>query len=410
MSKRSHIRIGVVVNTTMKPSRDVLHGIAQGLYSRTVNGRPCTLSFFLGSAGTKIENLLEFASQGMDALIFNGIARPLLFRFLQSMPNHPPVVFATYSPLSKDEWAVLGNGGVVMLDNRAIGHRAADFFIARGLSNFAMMGRVGYREDVAGRIRRDAFHERLREKLDTNMTYTEKFIGVFHENEDYWETNQDAALLWLASLPRPCGVFVNGDHLAFKVAAACKRLDIPVPDLVEILGIDNNDGFCDNAVPAVSRIVPDIAAFADKALELALSFIKDPRLACERRFVEIASTELIERGSTAFSRGYGHLAVRAKEYIRTNACRGIKVPDVANALGVSRRTLEIRVLEATGKTVLSLIADIKMAKLCHLLAQTEMPILDVIAKAGYSPSRNVFVQFKKRYGQTMKAYRTNFKK
>ena len=155
MSKRSHIRIGVVVNTTMKPSRDVLHGIAQGLYSRTVNGRPCTLSFFLGSAGTKIENLLEFASQGMDALIFNGIARPLLFRFLQSMPNHPPVVFATYSPLSKDEWAVLGNGGVVMLDNRAIGHRAADFFIARGLSNFAMMGRVGYREDVAGRIRRD---------------------------------------------------------------------------------------------------------------------------------------------------------------------------------------------------------------------------------------------------------------
>ena len=67
-------------------------------------------------------------------------------------------------------------------------------------------------------------------------------------------------------------------------------------------------------------------------------------------------------------------------------------------------------VQATGKTVLSLIADVKMAKLCHLLAQTEMPILDVIAKAGYSPSRNVFVQFKKRYGQTMKAYRTNFKK
>ena len=410
MNKKRSIRIGVVVNTTMKPSRDVLRGIAQALYDRKVEGRSCILSFFLGSAGTKVENLRKFASSGFDALIFNGMSRPLLFQFLQAMPNHPPVAFATYSPLSGDEWAALGNGGVVMLDNCAIGRKAADFFLARGLANFAVMGRMDYREDVAGHIRRDAFYDRLRESLGSHMTYTEKFLGIFDENEDYWETDQEASSRWVGSLPHPCGVFVNGDHLAFRVASICQRLGIAVPDLVEILGIDNNDGFCDNAVPAVSRIVPDISTFAEKALELALAFIEEPRLARECRFEEVSSVGLIERGSTAFSRGYGHLAVRAKEYIRTNACKGIRVPDVAKALGVARRTLEIRVREATGCSVLSMINTVKMETICRLLAKTTLPVLDVIAKAGYSPARNVFAQFKKRYGQTMTAYRASFKK
>lgn len=405
MENKGILRVGVVVNTTMKPSRDVLLDIAQGLYGRVVDGRHVILSFFLGSAGSKLDNLLAFASAGMHALIFNGLSRAMLFRFLAAMPDHPPVVLATYSPLSEDEWRALGNGGVVILDNRSIGRRAADFFLSRGLSNFAMMSRAGYREDVAGHIRRDAFLARLQEALGPHLNYTDKTIGVFDENEDYWEMDQEEAMRWVAALPHPCGVFVNGDHLAFRVAAACRRLGVGVPDQVEILGIDNNDGFCDRAVPAVSRIVPNIAAFAEKTLELALALAADPALPRVRRFAKVVSDELIERGSTALGRGYGHVAVRAKEFIRANASRGIRVKDVAEALGVSRRTLEVRVRESTGRSVHTLIDDVKMGEVCRLLATTDLPVFDVVTRAAYSPTRHIFAKFKSRCGMTMTAYR-----
>ena len=85
MENKGILRVGVVVNTTMKPSRDVLLDIAQGLYGGVVDGRHVILSFFLGSAGSKLDNLLAFASAGMHALIFNGLSRAMLFRFLAAM-------------------------------------------------------------------------------------------------------------------------------------------------------------------------------------------------------------------------------------------------------------------------------------------------------------------------------------
>lgn len=399
------IRIGVVINTTVKPSRDVLLGIEHSLNGHTPPDRPCITRFFLGSAATRIGNIARFASSGLDALVFNGVSRKTLFRFLKATPARPPVVFATYSPVSAAERAALGNGAVVMLDMRAIGRRAADYFISHGLYNFALLGRNGYREDIAGRIRRDAYRNRLKEVLGPHMTFAEKNIGFFSANEDYWEADQEDAMRWIASLPHPCGVFVNGDHLAFKMANGCRRLGIAVPDQIEILGVDYNDGFCDRSVPAVSRIVPPFAAFADRAAELALALAENPRLPKSRRFVRVDAVDLVERGSTAMGRGHGHLAARANEYIRANACRGIGVGDVAAALGVSRRTLEVRLRESAGRSVLSLISDVKMARAAELLATTDRPIAEVVGMAGYAVSRNVFARFKARYGQTMTAYR-----
>ena len=407
MSKAKNcIRIGVVINTAVKPSRDILLGIEHDLGSRAIP-EGIVLRFFLGSAATNIKNIAKFVSSGLDALIFSGISRRTLFRFLKSTPDCPPAVFVTYSPLSDKEKAALGNGATVMLDNGMIGRKAADFFISHGLHNFAILGRNGYREDVAGRIRRDSYRNRLKEVLGSHMTFSEKTIGVFAANEDYWEADQMESMKWIASLPTPCGVFVSGDHLAFNMANGCRQLGIAVPDQIEILGVDYGDGFCDKSVPAVSRIVPDIAALTDNAVELAVMLAGNKSIPEGRRFVKVASDGLIERGSTAIGRGHGHVAVRAKEYIRANASKGIGVSDVAAALGVSRRTLEVRMRESTGRSVLSMISDVKMERVAHLLETTGLPVSEVVEQAGYSPTRNVFVRFKRRYGRTMTEYRAS---
>lgn len=397
--------IGAVINATLKPSRDFLVCLETSLQNRLSDRPNLELKFFLGSAATSQENLAEFMSTGFDAVVFSGMGRELPIRLLKSLPKRPPAVFAEYAPFTDEEWEALGNGAVVLFDNAEVGRRAADFFLARGLHNFAFMSRNGYREDVTGAIRGKAFLARIREVLGDDAHFYERAIGTFATNEDYWECDQAETGKWVMSLPCPCGIFVNGDHLAFRLAQGCARNGISVPDRFEILGVDNNDGCCDRAIPAVSALRLGFDKFADKTLEVALSLAESRHSRPTRIFETVASSIVVERGSTAIGRGYGRVAVRAKEFIRSNACKGITVPSVAKALGVSRRTLEIRVREATGKSVHALITEVKLDEICRLLKDTDLPISEVVTRSGYSLTTNAFVLFKKTFGMTMRTYR-----
>lgn len=399
------VKVGAVINATFKPSRDFLVGLEQSVQEQLHEHPGLELKFFLGSAATTLENLAEFMSAGHDVVIFGGMGRELPFRLLKTMQKRPAAVFAEYTPFSDEDWTELGDGAVVVFDNAAIGIQAADFFLAHGLHNFAFLSRNGYREDVTGALRGKAFLARIKEKSGDDMDFREKYIGKFSENEDYWEIDQAETGKWVESLPCPCGIFVNGDHLAFRLAQGCLRRKILVPDRFEILGIDNNDGCCEKAIPAVSSINPGIDKFAAKALEVAISLVQNPKLRKSRLCETVAASTLVERGSTAIGRGYGRVAVRAKEFIRANACKGISVLSVAKALGVSRRTLEIRVREATDKSVHTLISEVKLDEVCRLLIETDMPISEVVTRSGYSLTTNAFVLFKRTFGMTMREFR-----
>ena len=402
------IHIGVAINTSVKPSRDFLLSLERVLLDRNSAGESCTLRFFLGSAATCAKNLAKFAASGIDVLLFCGMPRKIIFNYLETDTNHPPIVFCTYSPVSDEEFARLGRCAVVMRDNAAIGRMAADFFIQHGLRNFAFLGRRGYREDIAGVIREDSFRERLVDAFGKDFSYSSLLMGSFVANEDYWEPEQETAASWLCNLPLPCGVFVNGDHLAFRLADGCRRIGFDVPGSIEILSINHNEGFSERAVPAISSITPSSKAIASKALDLALELVANPAAGFDRHVEVVDESVLEERGSTSMVRGYGQVAVKAKEYIRLNATRGLTVRGVVDALGISRRTLELRVKEATGSNVRSLIMGARMEKVCELLTTTELPIARVVEAAGCPNASSVFVQFKRRYGMPMTQYRKEF--
>ena len=399
------VRIGAVINATQKPSREFLVGLERSMHEHLGESTSVELKFFLGSASTTVENLTEFLSSGLDVAVFSGMEHELTFRILKSMQKRPPAVFAEYAPFTELEWQTIGEGAVVVFDNAEVGVRAADFFLAHGLNNFAFVSRAGYREDVTGAIRQKAFVDRIREVRGDDATFAVHTIGKFASNEDYWESNPEITGKWLEDLPCPCGIFVNGEYLAFRIVNGCTKHGVPVPDRFEILGIDNNGGCCDKAVPAISAIKPGLDKFVAKTVEVALSLAKNPKMGKSRICETVASSTISERGSTAIGRGYGRISVRAKEFIRANACKGISVLSVAKALGVSRRTLEIRVREATGKSVHTLITNVKLDEVCRLLKDTDLPISEVVTRSGYSLTTNAFVLFKKTFGMTMRAYR-----
>ena len=393
-------RIGVVINTTFKPARDVHLGIVNYILSGGI-GTPL---LFVAGNGTSPANVKTFAENRIDGMIFCGVRQRIVREFLRLMPDHPPVVLSTHAILPEEDWELLGCGGAVMLDNESIGVKAADFFVDHGLRHFAFFASNVCRERIAGAIWCDAFRRRIQEKLGTEATFSQYVTGVVADNDDYWELGNGESEKWLGELPHPCGVLVNEDREAANMLAICKNLGIRVPDDLEILGVNNSHGFCEQAQPAISSLAPDYAKGAVEAVDMLTALIADPKLPRDRRRVWVPSCAIIERGSTS-SGDFGHVVARAREFIRRNACEGIGVPDVVAQVGVSRRLLEKRIREATGGSVLDMIQKVRLENVCRLLANTTLPISAVTTNSGYEPTSNLGHLFRRTYGMSMREFR-----
>ena len=393
-------RIGIVINTTFKPARDVHLGIVNYLLSGGI-GTPL---LFVAGNGTSPANIKAFAEHDLDGIIVCGVRMAIVLEFLRLMPDHPPVVVTSHDIFLEGNLEQLGYGGAVMIDNESIGVKAVDFFIDHGLRHFAFFASNVCRERIAGAIRRDAFCKRIQERLGAEATFTQCVTGVLAENDDYWELGNGDSEKWIRELPHPCGVLVNEDREAANMLAICKNLGIRVPDDLEILGVNNSYGFCEHAQPAISSLAPDYARCAVEAVDMLTALIAEPKLPRDRRMVRVSSCAIIERGSTS-SGDFGHVVARAREFIRRHACEGIGVPDVVAQVGVSRRLLEKRVRESTGGSVLDMIQKVRLENVCRLLVNTTLPISDITTNSGYEATSNLSHLFRRTYGMSMRDYR-----
>lgn len=181
MNDRPKHRIGVVINTTFKPARDVHLGIVNCLFSGGI-GVPL---LFVAGNGTSPANVKAFAEHGLDGMIFCGVRKAIVLEFLSLMPDHPPVVVTSHDIFPEDNLEQLGYGGAVVLDNESIGVKAADFFVEHGLRHFAFFASNVCRERIAGAIRRDAFRRRIQERLGAEATFSQCVTGVMADNDDY---------------------------------------------------------------------------------------------------------------------------------------------------------------------------------------------------------------------------------
>ena len=410
MSKRNkgecHV-IGLVVNTFIKPHRDVMLGWMR--YGR--NRSDIELRFFFASSATSTENLLEFATSGIDALVLCGLQEETVIDFLKSDHRNMPIVICAQMLSCNIDLNILPNVGMVLVDSEAIGRHVGEFFLEHGLDNFAFMGMNLNRERIYGRARCAAFRATVIADEEDGKTFKEKIFGVCKANGDFWDQPRKDILKWVKSLPLPCGVFVNGDRSAAVFVDACGMLGIDVPGQIEVVSVNNSYGICESLGTTISSVQPNFDKCARQSIELALKMIAGAsELTVEDRTVVVSDHVLVERSSSLSGRSHGKIVTRAKEFIRENACNGISVRDVVKHLGVSRRTLEIRTRYATGRSVLELIRNVRMRNICRLLATTDLPLSEVITQSGYNLSGNVGAFFKKTYGMTMRQYRVKHRK
>lgn len=296
-----------------------------------------------------------------------------------------------------DELSARGDCGVVLCDDAAAGRLAASLFVRRNLRHF---GFVGDRRNVEWSQRRGvAFAGELRQG-------GHEAPSVFEIPEDAKLPEEEKVLAdWLASLPKPCGVFAATDWRAKRVLDVCRAAGIDVPGLVEVVGVDNEEYVCEQCVPTLTSIEPDFEQGGYEAMELLDALLSGKPLGREARIRRYGMRGIVERVSTRDNRGTARIVNLALDFIRLHGASGGTAADVVKAAGCSASLLQRHFRKAIGRTVVQEIQRVRLEKACHLLRHTETPINGIGHLCGYDDESWFRVLFRKTFGVSMRDYR-----
>jgi AraC-like DNA-binding protein len=95
----------------------------------------------------------------------------------------------------------------------------------------------------------------------------------------------------------------------------------------------------------------------------------------------------------------------AIEYIWNHNHNEVNVAKLAKRLKISRRTLERRFRQATGRSLLEEIQSCRVERARRLLLETDIPIKEIVFRAGFTNREQLRLAFAKVFGQSPNAFR-----
>jgi len=367
--------VAVCIDTRDGAGRNRLHGVAQ--YLRRLGWRMMLVRHGGEAAAAEVARLAP-----------GGIIAYVADRWLLQMARKLGV------PLVDTALGELEVAMTVSLDNHAVGRLAAEHFAQAGLKNF---GYCGVRQRAASEQRRAGFAACLGNRP----------LAAFSERVSEGESRLEPLMRWLKQLPKPVGLLVFDDKLGERVLTACRWAHLAVPHEVAVLGIGNDELMCDVSWPTLSSIslpTPRLGFEAARMLANAMvgRKIRQPHL-------KVQPAGVVTRASTDLVAVEDALVKAAVQFIRAQAGKLIGVEQVAQAVAVSRRTLDRRFAGALGRTVHAELARVRMQMARSLLADSSRAIAEVARGCGYGTAASFSRAFRQHSGRWPSEYRDDLR-
>ena len=279
-------------------------------------------------------------------------------------------------------------GGAIILhnDEQMIGRTAARFLRSKGAFNsFAFV--PTRTQTYWSTFRQRGYRLELSKWRISPQTYK-------------WDTDLGK---WLTSLPKPTAVMSASDNVAVSVIEACRLAKLTVPEQVAVLGVDNDELYCNSSRPTLSSIHPNHVEMGRRAafeLDRAMHGRKH-----ECGPIYIPPIGVIERSSTCAIPPAGALIRSATNFIQQNFHSGITVKDVVKHIGASDRLVRLRFRDVTGKSVRDTLLNIRMAAAQKALQDTDAPISLIAKNCGFSSLCRFTHFFTKQTGESPTSWR-----
>jgi LacI family transcriptional regulator len=286
----------------------------------------------------------------------------------------------------------------VTTDLRATGRLAAEHLLERGLENFAYgaLPRLSY---VQHQYR--GFAEALRAAGHHCPSYQP---SVQSNTQKAWAAQERELAQWLKALPKPVGVLTWATTLGCRLIEIAPQVGLHVPEEVAVLGGDYDELLCETCIPSLSGIAVPSQQIGYEAARHLDRLMHRERVPAEPILVEPQG--VVARHSTDILAIEDEDLTKAIRFIRDHAATPLEVDDVLREVVISRRRLERGFQRVLGRSPAAEIRRRHIERAKQLLTDTDMPVPDVAAAAGFgSPTHFAYI-FKREVGQSPLKYRS----
>ena len=212
---------------------------------------------------------------------------------------------------------------------------------------------------------------------------------------------------WISALPKPVAIFAANDHISEMVIDSSIRNGFNVPGDVSVIGVDNDEQICLRSTPTLSSIKPDHEKAGALSVQLLKVLIQNPRRPPAPMSFGLAA--VLHRGSTRPFRRHDERTMQLLRTIREKATTGLSVAQLVTGFGASRRTMEMQFREATGKSILQEIQDLRIEQAKLMLTQTSASMDEVANSSGFPSTQAFRKYFTKSIGLSPLAFRQRSK-
>lgn len=298
---------------------------------------------------------------------------------------------------------------VVALDDDATGHLAADHLLHCGMKNFAFYGPREAREfDLHQRpMLMSARRARGFQVALKSQGFSCHYADLLWpgQKELLTHAHHEELIAWLKTLPKPIGIFAVDDIMAHDLAAACLEAGITVPEEIAIIGVNNDDLFCESAWPPLSSIEADFSRMGYHAARLLDRMLSGHRLSRQERLTELPPLRVVQRMSTNVLATSSPDLVEALRLIREHACDPCTVDDVLRRMTLTRRNLERQFTRHLGRSPHDEIARVRLETARRLLLQPDLGIPEIADRCGFSAVQSFNRFFRQQVGVTPAVFR-----
>lgn len=292
-------------------------------------------------------------------------------------------------------------------DNKIVADLAAEHFIHRGFRHYAFCGFAGanysdershfFQEHLARSGFACKFYTPPKTSRDAEVVELEKRGLLF----------QDHLLRWLKSLPKPVGIMACNDIRGHQVMNACRRLNLAVPEEVAIIGVDNDEIFCELCDPPLTSVAVDTLRIGYEAaalLEQMMNGYKPPI-----RTILVPPMGIIPRRSSDVLAMSDRQLAAGVRFLREHAFEPLTINDVARTAGMSRRVFERRFIAQVGCSPKAEILRLRLEHAKTLLADTDWTLAQIAERTGFRYSEYLHTVFTQKAGITPGKFREHAK-
>ena len=304
--------------------------------------------------------------------------------------------------------------GSVDGDQAAIGRKAAEHFLARRFTSFAYCGYEGYNYSDE---RRDAFAAILKEHyfpcsvFKTPRRALAEYDARVTRREDV-SLGADAPNLaqWLKGLPPRTAVFCCHDLRAYQLLRICRNENIVVPDSLAVLGVDNDPLICSFVTPSISSIDNSGHDIGEAAVAVLSQMLRSKAARKNPPSIRVKPGEVVQRRSTETYVFEQKWLSDALVYISRNVERRLTAEDVSTFVGKSLPIVEKGFRKALGRTVQQELIASRLSAAKRLLANTTLPVSEVVARSGFASPQYFCRVFRADTGLTAESWREQGRK